>query len=366
MSINQLYHNWIEQIRQLVPGQRITRIRNLAWLMIGMMKSKSVHLSKIAVEIPGKAKVSSLTRRLCRFIKNSAVEPRLWYENVARQWILWQAESTGEIRLIMDGTRGGQGVHMLLVALAFRKRAIPLAWDWLRKPHNKGRCTADIQLELLKYVHTLIPEGTPVLLVGDTEFGDVPIFQQLEAWHWHYVLRQKGIIQVKLPSATRWINFGDLINRPGQLVWVEGALVTLNYVHMTNLLAYWKAGEELPWLLMTNLDHVLNVRKGYERRMWIEETFGDFKSNGVDLETTHLRDLKSLSRLTLAVALLFDWFISTGFQVIKNGDRAILDHPNRRDLSIFQIGFRFIRRCLANLLFVSIRFCPVPTKLSGG
>ena len=48
MAINQLYHNWITQIKQLRPKERITRVRNMAWLMTGIFESKSVHLSKEA------------------------------------------------------------------------------------------------------------------------------------------------------------------------------------------------------------------------------------------------------------------------------------------------------------------------------
>lgn len=55
MPTNHLYHNWFYQIRELRPGQRITQIRNFVWLMIGIYKSRSVSLSRIASKIPGKA-----------------------------------------------------------------------------------------------------------------------------------------------------------------------------------------------------------------------------------------------------------------------------------------------------------------------
>ena len=63
MPINKLYHNWMRQICELRPKQRITQVRNFVWLMIGIYQSKSVYLSKIAGEIPGSAKLVSTTRR---------------------------------------------------------------------------------------------------------------------------------------------------------------------------------------------------------------------------------------------------------------------------------------------------------------
>ena len=65
--------------------------------------------------------------------------------------------------------------------------------------------------------------------------------------------------------------------------------------------------------------------------MWIEETFGDMKGNGFDLESTHLRHFQRLSRLTLAVVLLYVWLVAFGSQVIKSSRRYLVDRRDRRD-----------------------------------
>ncbi|MFL7868967.1 MAG: hypothetical protein AB8I58_09070, partial [Anaerolineales bacterium] len=64
-----------------------------------------------------------------------------------------------------------------------------------------------------------------------------------------------------------------------------------------------------------------------------------------------------LSRLTLAVAILYIWSITIGVRTIHRGQRHLVDRKDRRDLSIFQIGFRFIERELTNALFVPISLC---------
>jgi hypothetical protein len=86
----------------------------------------------------------------------------------------------------------------------------------------------------------------------------------------------------------------------------------------------------------------------------IEELHGDFKKHGFDLESTMLHDFLRLSRLTLAVAILYVWLISTGGRTIHQGLRHLVDRNDRRDLSIFQIGLRFIERRLTNELPVLI------------
>lgn len=115
-----------------------------------------------------------------------------------------------------------------------------------------------------------------------------------------------------------------------------------------HLYAYWHRGEDDPWLLVTNVPTADKTRRGYARRMWLEEMFGDFTGHGFDLESAHLRHFLRLSRLTLLVALLYLWLISRGSQVIKAGDRHLVDRRHRRDLSVFRIGFCMIKRFLGN------------------
>jgi hypothetical protein len=126
--VNRLYHTWLGRVRQLWPDERITRLRMLVWLMVGIYQSRSVHLSKIAGKMPGPAKLLSAVRRLSRFLDNPAIQVRAWYEPVAREWLAHMAATVGEIRLIADGTQIGLGYQLLIIAVAFRRRAIPIAW----------------------------------------------------------------------------------------------------------------------------------------------------------------------------------------------------------------------------------------------
>ncbi len=48
MLINKLYHIWEIRIRQLGPTERQTRIQNFAWLIVGILQSRTVCLNRIA------------------------------------------------------------------------------------------------------------------------------------------------------------------------------------------------------------------------------------------------------------------------------------------------------------------------------
>jgi hypothetical protein len=365
MSINHLYHSWVEQLVQLRPKERITRIRNLAWLVIGIYQSRSVHLSAIAQEIPSQAKLLSVVQRLERFLNNPALQVRSWYEPMARSW-LQSAAASGEIRLIVDGSKVGFGHQLLMIAVAYRRRSIPIVWTWIKGA--RGHSSARTQLALLAYVQSLLPPDSAVLVVGDSEFGAIEILRYLAGLGWHYALRQKANNQVQRSESSSWQNFGALVQEPGQTVWLPGGLLTRKHTYHVNLVAHWKLGEAEPWLLATNLTGCRLTLLAYKRRMWIEEMFGDFKGHGFDLESTHLRHFMRLARLTLAVALLYIWLVTTGATVIKNGQRHFVDRADRRDLCIFQIGLRWIKRRLINSLPVRIKLWPSAPiiKVSGG
>ncbi len=89
------------------------------------------------------------------------------------------------------------------------------------------------------------------------------------------------------------------------------------------MLVYRKIGENEPWCLATYVPDLQMALRFYKCRMWIEEKSGDMKKHGFDLERTMLRHFLCLSRLTLAVAILYVWLGSIGTRTIRAGLRPL-------------------------------------------
>jgi hypothetical protein len=355
MPINKTYRTWIQRICELRPKQRITQVQNFVWLVVGIYHSHSVNLSRIAGKVMSTAKNVSTVRRLSRFLANGAIDVRSWYKPIAKAWLQLQYERVGEIRLIVDATKVGFGHQLLMISLAYRCRAVPIVWSWVK--YVRGHSTGKQQISLLKYVGCLLPKRAPVFVVGDSEFGSISVLRQLEQWHWFYVLRQKGNTGLWLTEQTGWQRMDDLVQHAGQRTWCLNAYLTQQEIYPVSALIHWQIGEKQPWCLATNLPDASLTLRYYRRRMWTEEMFGDFKKHGFDLETTMLRHASRLSRLTLAVAFLYVWLLSIGSRTIRAGLRHLVDRKDRRDLSLFQIGLRFIDRKLLQLLPISILLC---------
>lgn len=344
IAIPKFYSIWQQRLMQQIPDRCDSRLTNMIWLMMGIFQSRSVQLNLIVRKLPIRAKKLSLVMRLRRFLDNPGVRVRDWYRPLAIQ-LIQAAGSAGSVRLIIDASKISFGFQLLMVAIAYRGRALPLVWTWVG--YRKGHSTTTKQLALLAYVRDLLPGHLKVSLVGDCEFGRPLLLEYLDSWGWDYALRQPGDHLVMTKDLPRWRRLDSILAVVNLPLWVGPVLLTQTNAYPTHLVLFWRQGEKTPWLLATNLRCPRAALQLYRRRMWIEEMFGDLKGHGFDLENSHLQHFLRLSRLTLAVCLLYVWLFATGDYVDYSDLAHLVDRTDRRDLSIFRLGWDFIERCLA-------------------
>jgi hypothetical protein len=98
---------------------------------------------------------------------------------------------------------------------------------------------------------------------------------------------------------------------------------------------------------MTNLRPSGWVLRHYLKRMHIEQSFRDDKSGGFDMEASHLSDPKRLDTLLLALSVAVLWIYEIGERVLRDEQRREIDPAYRRQLSVFQLGWRRLRRLMS-------------------
>ena len=77
MSASQLYDTWFCRIRKLLANERITRVRTLTWLLVGLQLGQRIQLSAIMSKLPFVAKLPSRVQRLSRFLQSEALSAYL-------------------------------------------------------------------------------------------------------------------------------------------------------------------------------------------------------------------------------------------------------------------------------------------------
>lgn len=350
-----LYHMMFRQLRHWLPGERVTRQRNLALLVVGLFLAGSVHLPLIGRKLPGRAKKWSRATRLRRFLGNPGVTVRTYYEPLLTS--LLRAVVGQQLVLIVDMTVVGPWHRALVVAMAYRGRALPLAWSVHRG--TRGNLPIRATLTLLDYLYQLLPFGLEVTLLGDGDFRSSDLLRWLQQREWHYVIHQRGQVTVQLVGRSEWVALGQIPIQQGEtqaLGWLW--IAKTNPFGPTWLLLHWAKGEEEPWLLVSDRADAPTVLRLYRKRSYIEAMFGDMKQRGFDLEKTRLARPERIERLLLAIAMAYVWLMALGSWVVKNGYRRHIDRPDRRDLSYFRLGWDWIDDCFSRGSPLHLRFIP--------
>lgn len=174
-----------ELIEQHLPPLRKTRRRNLARLTAGLYRAGHVHLSAVADQIPGAAKQSSKTRRLRRFLANEEVDPSRWQKPVAKR-LLRRAAESGPSDPLVDALELTGDRRLLVAALAYRRRALPIWWHVDRKDGVTG---GEKQEAFLEELADLVPSAAEATLIGDGELHSVDLLRAAQQNGWAYCVR---------------------------------------------------------------------------------------------------------------------------------------------------------------------------------
>jgi hypothetical protein len=366
MSANlKKYEKFIARCRQLLPMERITRLRNLALMVVSLLSSTDCHLSSLAEVIPLEAADLSIEQRLRRWLKNPRINVQAWFAPFVQAAL--QVYQPGVVYVIMDTTQYGPACRALVVGVAYAGQVLPLGWRVVKG--KKGHTAPQLQNDLLTEIRPYLPIGRPMVLVADSEFCAVELLKPITEWGWQYIVRVKSSTHIHpLGEASR--SLADEPLHVGQTrVW-RGIFWTQKH-HFGPLMAIgtWRRGEDEPLYVITNTGNPHAALWVYGWRFWIEPLFGDFKGRGFRLSQTHLRDPERLSRLLLVACIAFLWTLSVGSHVFHSPLQRLVDRSDRDDRSFFQLGYRYLKRLLkldqplVVMFQVNPRWVPTPLTL---
>jgi len=337
-----LYHQMHQALKQMGKWGRPESKQTLALLMTGIFHSRDVRLSRLAEHVPLAIQEDSVAQRFRRWLKNPRLDERALYDPVARQLLVSLRHT--RLRLQIDRTLIGQRFNVLMVSLAYRRRAIPLAWMVL--PHL-GNSTFREREAILAQVAAVLPVGATVLLLGDREFGTPDMMRSAQCYGWDYCLRVRGTSYVHLPTGC-WVPLRDLAPQPGTRYYLTDLRLTKSQhygpVHVA--LACDEASDD-PWFIATNGYPSRRTLCDYARRFGCEELFSDIKARGFNLALSQLQHAARFSRLLLAIALLYLWVLCVARRVCLSGQlRSLTYRIYDHRYSLFQIGRRWLAKQL--------------------
>ena len=209
----------------------------------------------------------------------------------------------------------------------------------------RGKTDAQTQIAFLKQFEALLvglyPAKTRPVIIADGEFHAVELMRYLDGMGWGFRLRLHRDTLVHLPGGPgegSICSLAEIGLRPRARQYLQGVYLTARHAYgPISIATYWATGEDAPWFIVTDEDEAsYRTLEDYSRRRWTEELFNDLQGSG--LHRSRLHQPARISRLLLAVCLVYLWLVHVGAYVIKQGPRALVDRSDRRDCSLAEIG----------------------------
>jgi len=351
-SSDELYNRLIQTVHPLVEVSHIRQLTNWMWIVVGILQANSTALSKIATFVPGEAEAESRVTTIRRWLKNWRVDVWTFYRPILEHVLDgWRAV---EATVILDGVAvfGGR-LQIFRLSLVHGHRAIPLVWKVIP---GKGLTQVEVVTAMLTQAAKFLrPRVKRVRFLADRGFRDCDWAELCVKLDWHYDIRIPCNTTITLEDG-RQGRVDELGVQPGQRRYFQKVRLTLEAKWCAHLSVTWTDGDDkhAPELLAVISDQpACRARlREYGARMCIEQSFRDDKSGGFDMEHTRLQHPERLERLLLAVAIATLWCHELGEHVLSEGEtcRREIDPGPERELSIFQIGLRWLKRCVATAI----------------
>jgi len=353
MSISQeLYNRLSETIRPLVSVSNSKQIANWLWIVVGLLLGNSPALSRIATYLPMDTEAESRVTLIRRWLKNLKIDVWAFYEPILAHVLQgWRAV---DVFVILDGVMVfGDRWQVFRLSLQHGCRAIPLMWMVV---DGNGVISVDRLAERLgRLAQFLRRRVQRVTFLADRGFRDCDWAKLCRKLGWNYDLRITCNTYITLEDG-RACRVDELNVPRGQRRYFQNVRVTKEGLWPANLSVGWTDGDaktesELLAVMSDQIACRARLRE-YGRRMSIEQSLRDDKSGGFDLEHTRLQHADRIERLLLAIAVATLWCHELGESVLAHGEtaRREIDPGPTRELSLFQLGLRWLKRCMSTAI----------------
>jgi len=315
----------------------------VALFSYGIIRAESCQQGQVARQVSCGEQMLSTVRRWQRFLAN----PGVCLPSLSCDWTRWVVgQVTGEtLTLLVDETKLGDRLAVMVVGVAFEGRCIPLAWRAYEANSSAGY-PAEGQVgmieRLLRQVQAGIPADRTVLVLADRGIGTSPdLCRAVADLGWSYLFRVT--CQTKIVTDTGDYPIAQQV-QPGEIWSASGQIFKRRGRIPAQARALWDVGYAEPWALVTN-DARLTGHE-YARRNWQEQSFRDLKSGGWQWGQSQIRRPEHLERLLVLLAVAYGWLVAIGSQAVAAQHAQPLHRtppgqPPRRQWSLFKEGLRY-------------------------
>jgi len=332
-------YQWSETIRNYL-GLGHWQGLMLAGLSLGVIGSRSCTLSTVAEGLGCLGKADSVERRIQRWLSNERVVSQV----VQERWVRWVVHSlglsTGRLTLLVDESKLGEHLNLMMVGIAYRQRCVGLVWRCYQPQAWPLGQVALIE-DLLKRVQRALPEAVEVVVEADRGIGTSPdLVEAVLKMGWHYLFRVQGTTHFQ-NAQTPDGEVRSLITRGAPDLNLTGEVFKDAGWLKTHLCLIWQAAYDEPWCLIYDLPDLTGHE--YAHRNWQEQSFRDLKSGGWRWNASQVWQPDHAERLLLALVLAYALTLSLGLRTLEDGQlQRNVSRGARQRWSLFRLGLRVL------------------------
>lgn len=275
-----------------------SRLKTTAELILGFLSARHIHHYRLATCLSGEASLESKCKTVSRYFAEQELDEKACGR--LTEFFL----PPGPWILSLDRTNwtfGTQNINILTLAVVVDGIAVPLFTALLDK---KGNSSTDERKALLtQFVDTFGVSKINVLL-GDREFIGGEWIRWLDDKRIPFCIRIKKNQWVTHPNGWQ-IEAGEWFKKKKARSDVTTIASTLCQIHAKRL----ESGELLALISSIGVQNPLTL---YRQRWGIETMFKALKTNGFQLEATHVKNLARLKKLVLLAQISFGMAVKSG------------------------------------------------------
>lgn len=340
--------------------------QTLAWMMLGLISSKTVSLGAWVPFVVSRARYAQSTvRRFSRWLHNNRIKPQPLYGPLIEQAIsAWVGK---RLYVALDTSMLWNTYCMIRLSVIYRGRAVPLIWKVIE--HGSASVAFEVYKALLEEAKKRIPFACKVVFLADRGFADTQLMAYLKKRGWHYRIRIKSTFWI-YPSHLNAFQVGTIDLLPGHMRCWQAVEITAQKFGPVHLAVAHPLGSDEYWYVVSDEPSDVKILEEYGLRFDIEENFLDDKSNGFQLEDSWIRNAAALEHLCLVLAMTTLYLVSLGTAVVQQGKRRLVDPHWFRGASYLKIGWHWVMYAiiqgyeLYTTVFLSSEADPEPAMAS--
>ena len=345
MAIKTQDKEFIDILKSFFVDLHKPRLEFLFLMIQSITTVGTINLVKVASGIKSKIDSLSSYRRIQRFIHHIQ-----FTSSQLVPFLLRLSGVDGPYTLIMDRTNwqfGKAKINFLMISVKKEGWCVPLIWTLLCK---KGNSSEQERIDLMEKLINIIGKNKIYNLLADREFiGD----------KWFNYLNEQGIpydIRLRENFKVRYKNKLVPVSKIFKRVPIDQMLTIPMPVILGTTTVYLQGGRIIntktnkqEYLILATYCQPNKSSTRYAERWYIENMFKDMKSNGFQLECTHITKLNRLDTLMGILSIAYIWMIKIGEWIKKTKPQIFKKKKHGRPAkSIFRAGIDELINAIIN------------------